>query len=87
MPSKFKKPPIQRDYLTRSELLTVVPLSMTSITVLEDKGIFPKRFRLEPLRRVAWPRREVEKFLALRARRRPGQSYVGAARDDQANTP
>jgi predicted DNA-binding transcriptional regulator AlpA len=80
---KLKTPPIPRDYLTRHELLAMVPLGMTSIDLLEKKGIFPKRFQLFPLKRVAWPRREVEKFLALRAKRRPGQSYIGVAREDQ----
>ena len=56
---KLKTPPIPRDYLTRHELLAMVPLGMTSIDQLEKKGIFPKRFRLLPLKRVAWPRREV----------------------------
>jgi predicted DNA-binding transcriptional regulator AlpA len=84
MPKKLKTPPIPRDYLTRHELLAMVPLGMTSIDGLEKKGIFPKRFQLLPLKRVAWPRREVEAFLRLRAKRRPGQSYLGAAREDQA---
>jgi predicted DNA-binding transcriptional regulator AlpA len=81
---KLKTPPIPRDYLTRHELLAMVPLGMTSIDGLEKKGIFPSRFKLEPTSRVAWPRREVEAFLRLRAKRRPGQSYLGAAREDQA---
>jgi predicted DNA-binding transcriptional regulator AlpA len=83
MPKKLKTPPTPRDYLTRHELLAMVPLGMTSIDGLEKKGIFPKRFQLLPLKRVAWPRREVEAFLRLRAKRRPGQSYLGAAREDQ----
>jgi predicted DNA-binding transcriptional regulator AlpA len=82
---KLKTPPTQRDYLTRHELLAMMPLGMSSIDQLEKKGIFPKRFRLEPLQRVAWPRREVEAFLRLRAKRRPGQSYLGAAREDQSS--
>jgi predicted DNA-binding transcriptional regulator AlpA len=77
--------PPPRDYVTRHELLAMLPFGMSSVDALEKRGIFPKRFRLEPLRRVAWPRREVERFLALRAKRRPGQSYLGAAREDQAS--
>jgi len=80
----FVPPP--RDYLTRHELLAMVPLCMSSIDNLERRGIFPQRFKLEPLRRVAWPRREVERFLAVRARRRPHQSYVGAAREEQTGS-
>ena len=63
-----------RDYVTRHELLAMLPFGMSSVDALEKRGIFPRRFRLEPLRRVAWPRREVEKFLALRARRKPSQT-------------
>ena len=48
-----------RAYLNRVELLTLVPLSMSSIDNLEKDGVFPSRFRLEPTTRVAWKRREV----------------------------
>ena len=61
---------ILRDYLNRVELLTLVPLSMSTIDNLEKDGVFPSRFRLEPTTRVAWKRREVEKWLAQRARKR-----------------
>jgi len=71
-----------RDYLTRHELLAIVPFGMTSVDALEKRGIFPKRFRLEPLRRVAWPRREVEAFLRARAKRRRG----AACEDHQTST-
>jgi predicted DNA-binding transcriptional regulator AlpA len=63
-----------RDYLNRVELLTLVPLSMSSIDNLEKGGVFPSRFRLEPTTRVAWKRREVEKWLAERACKRVHQA-------------
>jgi prophage regulatory protein len=72
-----------RDYITRHELLAMVPFGMTSVDQLEKRGIFPKRFKLEPLRRVAWPRREVEAFLRLRAKLKPGQSYLSVAREEK----
>src|SRR5689334_5878483 len=59
-----------RDYLTRHELLALVPLCMSSIDTLEKQGIFPSRFKLEPTSRVAWKRREVLKFMEERAKRR-----------------
>jgi predicted DNA-binding transcriptional regulator AlpA len=43
---------------------------MSSIDNLEKGGVFPSRFRLEPTTRVAWKRREVEKWLAKRACKR-----------------
>ena len=46
---------------------------MSSIDNLEKAGVFPSRFRLEPTTRVAWKRREVEKWLAQRARKRVHQ--------------
>lgn len=64
---------MQCDYVTRHELLAIVPLCMSSIDNLEKLGIFPSRFRIEPTRRVAWKRREVEKFLEARARKRVHQ--------------
>ena len=59
-----------REYLTRRELLVVVPLCMASIDALEKKGIFPRRLVLTPTRRVVWVREEVEAFLKVRARNR-----------------
>jgi prophage regulatory protein len=64
------QPPPTREYLTRRDLLAVVPLSMSTIDDLEKRGIFPSRFRLEPTVKVAWKRREVLQFLEQRARQR-----------------
>lgn len=69
-PLRGRAAPVVSDYLTRSELLAMVPLSMTTIDRLERDGIFPKRFELTPVRRVAWRRQEVERFLKQRARPR-----------------
>jgi prophage regulatory protein len=63
-----------RDYLTRHELLALVPLCMSSIDALEKRGIFPARFKLEPTCRVAWVRREVVRFMEQRARKRSDQT-------------
>src|SRR4051812_35044950 len=63
-------PPAQpkfREYLSRAELLELVPLSMSTIDNLERTGVFPSRFKIEPTTRVAWKRAEVEKFMAQRA--------------------
>ena len=67
-----RSPPRQmpREYLTRYELLALVPLSMSSIDNLEKSGVFPSRFRIEPTTRVAWKRKEVERFMAQRAAKR-----------------
>ena len=67
-----RSPPPQptREYLTRRDLLALVPLSMAAIDNLERAGVFPKRFRIEPTTRVAWKRREVAKFIEARAARR-----------------
>jgi predicted DNA-binding transcriptional regulator AlpA len=43
---------------------------MSSIDNLEKIGAFPSRFRLEPTVRVAWLRREVERWLTERAHKR-----------------
>jgi predicted DNA-binding transcriptional regulator AlpA len=59
-----------RDYLTRHELLAMVPLSMSTVDDLEKRGIFPSRFKLEPTVKVAWKRREVLQFMEARAKRR-----------------
>ena len=63
-------PPVAPDYLGRHEMLALVPLSMSSIDTLEKKGKFPSRFVLSPTVKVCWRRREVEKWLAERARKR-----------------
>src|SRR5262245_36237269 len=67
-PSRTPLPP--REYLTRRELLSIVPLSRTTIDDLERRGEFPSRFVLTPTNRVAWKRSEVVKFLRDRAKRR-----------------
>ncbi len=58
------------EYLTRAELLALVPLSMSSIDNLEKRGVFPSRFRIEPTTRIAWRRSEVERFMRQRAAKR-----------------
>ena len=63
---KLKTPPIPRDYLTRHELLALVPLGMTSVDQLERKGIFPKRFGSN--RCAAWHGPDV-RWKSLRAAR------------------
>jgi predicted DNA-binding transcriptional regulator AlpA len=79
-----RSPPQQvpRDYLTRHQLLGLVPLGMSTIDLLERRDQFPSRFRIEPTRRVAWKRREVEKFMEERAKRR----VHGSAAPAQPNT-
>jgi predicted DNA-binding transcriptional regulator AlpA len=66
-PQQPRAPP---DYLNRRDLLALVPLSMSSIDELEKRGIFLKRFRIEPLNRVIWKRREVVRFMERRAKQR-----------------
>jgi len=68
-----------REYFTRRELLTVVPLCMATIDTLEKAGIFPGRIQLTPTRRVVWRRREVERFLEDRARNRAKPAKQRAA--------
>jgi predicted DNA-binding transcriptional regulator AlpA len=63
--------------LTVSNCSRLVPLSMSTIDALEKGGVFPSRFRLEPTTRVAWKRREVEKWLAQRACKRVHQATTG----------
>ena len=63
-------PEAMRVYLTRREMLTLVPLGMSSIDNLERAGLFPQRIQMTPTRRVVWRRSEVEKFLEERARNR-----------------
>jgi predicted DNA-binding transcriptional regulator AlpA len=76
-------PGLVREYLSRRELLALVPLSMSSIDALEKAGLFPSRFILTPTTKVCWKRREVIQFLEQRAAER-----VHAARtssDQSAN--
>src|SRR5215469_3418903 len=67
----------------RAELLSLVPLSMSTIDRLEAEGKFPGRIRLEPTNRVAWLRREVTGYLRHLGRRRqsaPQEDHVEPAR-------
>ena len=57
-------------YLTKRELVTLVPLSLSTIDRLEQRGAFPRRFVIEPTTRVVWKRSEVEKFMEQRAAKR-----------------
>jgi predicted DNA-binding transcriptional regulator AlpA len=50
-------------FMLRPELLETVPHSMATIDRLEAAGKFPKRVRLEPTNRVAWPRRQVRGYV------------------------
>jgi predicted DNA-binding transcriptional regulator AlpA len=63
-------PVLVREYLSRRELLAMVPLSMSSIDSLEKAGLFPSRFVLAPTTKVCWKRREVLRFLEQRAANR-----------------
>ena len=63
-------PVAAREYLSRRELLELVPLSMSSIDALEKAGTFPSRFVLSPTTKVCWKRREVIRFLEQRAAKR-----------------
>jgi prophage regulatory protein len=85
-PRRRKRPPRPvpegpREYLRRRELLALVPLCMASIDALEKRGIFPARIVLTPTTRVVWRRREVEKFLEDRARRRVHGPAAAAERN------
>ena len=72
-----------REYLSRRELLALVPLSMSSIDSLEKAGEFPSRFVLSPTTKVCWKRREVIRFLEQRADKRVHTMHrvAGAAQD------
>jgi predicted DNA-binding transcriptional regulator AlpA len=61
---------VARDYLSRRDLLALVPLSMSSIDALEKAGQFPSRFVLTPTNKVCWKRHEVIRFLEQRAAKR-----------------
>ena len=61
---------VQRDYLSRRDLLALVPLSMSTIDTLEKAGQFPSRFVLTPTNKVCWKRHEVIRFLEQRAAKR-----------------
>jgi predicted DNA-binding transcriptional regulator AlpA len=71
MPKPLRRlPGVESPFVLRAELLTLVPLSMSTIDRLEGEGRFPGRIRLEPTNRVAWVRREVTAYLRHLARRR-----------------
>ena len=55
-----------RDLILRSELLELVPLSVTTIWRLERAGQFPRRIPISE-KRVAWRRSEIEAWLEQRA--------------------
>jgi predicted DNA-binding transcriptional regulator AlpA len=76
-------PAVVREYLSRRELLALVPLSMSSIDSLEKAGEFPSRFVLSPTTKVCWKRREVIRFLEQRADKRVHTMHrvAGAAQD------
>jgi prophage regulatory protein len=71
-------PSAPREYLSRRELLQLVPLSMSSIDALEKAGEFPSRFVLSPTTKVCWKRREVIRFLEQRAAKRRVHRTPGA---------
>ena len=73
-------PHIESPFLLRTELLTLVPHSMSTIDRLEFEDKFPKRIRLEPTSRVAWVRREVTAYLRHLSKRRQS-----AAKEDHVN--
>lgn len=53
------------DGFTRwNELKRIVPLSHESVRQRELKGRFPKRVQLGSARCVAWPNREIHRWLA-----------------------
>jgi predicted DNA-binding transcriptional regulator AlpA len=63
-------PAVAREYLSRRDLLALVPLSMSTIDALEKTGQFPSRFVLTPTNKVCWKRHEVIRFLEQRAAKR-----------------
>ena len=80
---RASRPAAAHEYLSRRELLELVPLSMSSIDTLEKAGKFPSRFVLSPTIKVCWKRREVIRFLEQRAAKRvhPIHRVAGAAQD------
>ncbi|MQK22370.1 AlpA family phage regulatory protein [Escherichia coli] len=56
----------------KKELLSVVPLSMSTIDRLEKNGQFPKRWYITD-KRCAWTQEEVEKWLDERMAASPGE--------------
>ena len=84
MPKPLRRlPGVESPFVLRAELLSLVPLSMSTIDRLEAEGKFPGRIRLEPTNRVAWLRREVTGYLRHLGRRRqsaPQEDHVEPAR-------
>jgi predicted DNA-binding transcriptional regulator AlpA len=71
MPKPLPRVPhVVSPFVSRRELLSLVPFSMASIDRLEANGQFPKRIRLEPTSRVGWLRREVAAYLRRLAKRK-----------------
>jgi len=86
MPKPLPRVPhIESPFLLRTELLTLVPHSMSTIDRLEAEGQFPGRIRLEPTNRVAWVRREVTAYLrhlARHGRSAARETHVQVANED-----
>ena len=80
---RASRPAAAHEYLSRRELLELVPLSMSSIDTLEKAGEFPSRFILAPTTKVCWKRREIIRFLEQRAAKRVHTMHrvAGAAQD------
>ncbi|WP_175767688.1 helix-turn-helix transcriptional regulator [Burkholderia cenocepacia] len=58
-------PTLPLDGYTRwGDLKRFVPLCMNSVTARERAGRFPKRVQLGSSRSVAWPNREIHRWLA-----------------------
>jgi len=72
MPGRPPPPnrPLLGAYVTKRELVLLVPLSLSTIDRLEQRGAFPSRFIIAPTNRVAWKRKEIEKFMEERAANR-----------------
>ena len=67
---RARAPPVLRDYLTKRDLVLLVPLSMTTIDRLERQGIFPARFVIAPTNKVAGAAARSSDFMSTRAARR-----------------
>lgn len=82
VPSKTsgKSAAMERRMVRRPELRRIVPLSDTTIYELEQRGEFPRRFRLTP-RCVVWDLAEIHAWLNAR------QSASVAGRIERALSP
>lgn len=66
VPQFFTKPPLPfRRTIRRHELHQIVPLAETTIYEMEQRGEFPRRFRLTA-RCVVWDLEEVETWIEAR---------------------